>query len=153
MLFRSPERKAAELAQQEDVDIRLHSIIYELQDEMRLAMMGLLEPTFKENYLGRAQVLQVFRIPKVGTIAGCRVQDGVIKRDSEVKVMRNGEQVFKGKVGSLKRVKDDVREVTNGMECGIGINGFSDIKEGDVFEAFSTEKMAADLGQLTSAKA
>ena len=148
-----PERKAAELAQQEGVDIRLHSIIYELQDEMRLAMMGLLEPVFKENYLGRATVLQVFRIPKVGTIAGCRVQDGVIKRDSEVKVMRNGEQVFKGKIGSLKRVKDDVKEVTNGMECGIGINGFSDIKEGDLFEAFTTEKIAADLGQLTSAKA
>jgi translation initiation factor IF-2 len=148
-----PERKAAELAQQESVDIRLHSIIYELQDEMRLAMMGLLEPTFKENYLGRAQVLQVFRIPKVGTIAGCRVQDGAFKRDSEVKVMRNGEQVFKGKIGSLKRVKDDVREVTNGMECGIGINGYSDIKEGDIFEAFTTEKLAADLGQLTTAKA
>jgi translation initiation factor IF-2 len=148
-----PERKAGELAQQEAVQIRLHSIIYELQDEMRLAMMGLLEPTFKENYMGRAQVLQVFRIPKVGTIAGCRVQDGVIRRDSEIKVMRDGVQVFKGKVGSLKRVKDDVKEVTNGMECGIGINGFSDLKEGDLLEAFSTEKMAADLGQLTSAKA
>lgn len=148
-----PERKAAELAQQEGVDIRLHSIIYELQDEMRLAMMGLLEPTFKENYLGRAAVLQIFRIPKVGTIAGCRVQDGAIRRDSEIKVMRGSEQVFKGKIGSLKRVKDDVREVTNGMECGIGIAGFSDLKEGDTIEAFSTEKMAADLGALTSAKA
>jgi translation initiation factor IF-2 len=148
-----PERKAAELAQQENVEIRLHSIIYELQDEIRLAMMGLLEPTFKENYLGRAEVLNIFRIPKVGTIAGCRVQDGVIRRDAEVKVMREGEQVFKGKIGSLKRFKDDAREVTNGMECGIGIANFSDIKEGDVIEAFSTEKMAADLGALTSAKA
>jgi len=148
-----PERKAAELAQQEDVEIRLHSIIYELQDEMRLAMLGLLEPTFKENYMGRAEVLNIFRIPKVGTIAGCRVQDGVIRRDSEVKVMRGGEQVFKGKIGSLKRFKDDAREVTNGMECGIGLGGFSDLKEGDLLEAFSTEKMAADLGQLTSAKA
>jgi translation initiation factor IF-2 len=148
-----PERKAAELAQQEGIDIRLHSIIYELQDEMRLAMMGLLDPTFKENYIGRAEVLNIFRIPKVGTIAGCRVQDGVIRRDSEIKVMRDGEQVFKGKIGSLKRFKDDAREVTNGMECGIGIAGFSDLKEGDLLEAFSTEKMAADLGQLTSAKA
>jgi translation initiation factor IF-2 len=148
-----PERKAAELAHQEDVEIRLHSIIYELQDEMRLAMMGLLEPTFKENYVGRAEVLQVFRIPKVGTIAGCRVQDGVIRRDSEVKVMRGDEQVFKGKIGSLKRVKDDVREVTNGMECGIGLGNFNDLKEGDLIEAFSTEKLAADLGALTSAKA
>jgi translation initiation factor IF-2 len=148
-----PERKAAELAQQEDVDIRLHSIIYELQDEMRLAMMGLLEPTFKENYIGRAEVLNIFRIPKVGTIAGCRVTDGVIRRDSEIKIMRDGEQVFKGKVGSLKRFKDDAREVTNGMECGIGVANFGDIKEGDLLEAFSTEKIASDLGQLTSAKA
>jgi translation initiation factor IF-2 len=148
-----PERKAAELAQQESVDIRLHSIIYELQDEMRAAMMGLLDPTFKESYLGRAQVLQIFRIPKVGTIAGCRVQDGTIRRDSDIKVMRDGEQVFKGKIGSLKRVKDDVREVTNGMECGIGIANFGDLKEGDLLEAFTTEKMAADLGALTTAKA
>ena len=148
-----PERKAAELAQQESVDIRLHSIIYELQDEMRLAMMGLLEPTFKENYVGRAEVLNIFKIPKVGTIAGCRVLDGVIRRDAEIKVMRGGEQVFKGKIGSLKRFKDDAREVTNGMECGIGIAGFGDLKEGDILEAFSTEKMAADLGALTSAKA
>ena len=148
-----PERKAAELAQQESVDIRLHSIIYELQDEMRLAMMGLLEPTFKENYLGRAEVLNLFRIPKVGTIAGCRVQDGVIRRDSEIKVLRDGEQVFKGKIGSLKRFKDDAREVTNGMECGIGIANFSDLAVGDTLEAFSTEKIAADLGALTAAKA
>ena len=148
-----PERKAAELAQQENVEIRLHSIIYELQDEIRLAMMGLLEPTFKENYLGRAEVLNVFKIPKVGTIAGCRVQDGVIRRDSDVRVMRDGAQVFKGKVGSLKRFKDDAREVTNGMECGIGIPSFGDLKVGDTVEAFSTEKLAADLGALTSAKA
>jgi translation initiation factor IF-2 len=148
-----PERKAAELAQQENVEIRLHSIIYELQDEIRLAMLGLLDPTFKESYLGRAEVLNIFRIPKVGTIAGCRVQDGVIRRDAEVRVMRDGEQMFKGKIGSLKRFKDDAREVTNGMECGIGIANFSDLKEGDLIEAFSTEKMAADLGALTSAKA
>jgi translation initiation factor IF-2 len=148
-----PERKAAELAQQENVEIRMHSIIYELQDEIRLAMMGLLEPTFKETYLGRAEVLNIFKIPKVGTIAGCRVQDGVIRRDAEVKVMREGTQVFKGKVGSLKRFKDDAREVTNGMECGIGIANFGDLKEGDIIEAFSTEKLAADLGALTSSKA
>jgi translation initiation factor IF-2 len=148
-----PERKAAELAQQENVEIRLHSIIYELQDEIRLAMLGLLDPTFKESYLGKAEVLTVFRIPKVGTIAGCRVQDGVIRRDAEVRVMRGTEQVFKGKIGSLKRFKDDAREVTNGMECGIGLGNFNDLKEGDSIEAFSTEKMAADLGALTSAKA
>ncbi len=148
-----PERKAAELAQQEDIEIRLHSIIYELQDEIHLAMMGLLEPTFKENYLGRAEVLNIFKIPKVGTIAGCRVQDGVVRRDAEVKVLRDGEQIFKGKIGSLKRFKDDAREVTNGMECGIGIANFGDLKTGDVLEAFTTEKLAADLGALTAAKA
>jgi translation initiation factor IF-2 len=145
-----PERKAAELAQQENVDIHLHSIIYELQDKMRLAMLGLLEPTFKENYLGRAEVLNVFRIPKVGTIAGCRVQDGVIRRDAEIRVKRGEEQIFKGKVNSLKRFKDDAKEVTNGMECGIGLGGFNDLKEGDLIEAFSTEKLAADLGALAT---
>ena len=148
-----PERKAAELAQQENVEIRLHSIIYELQDEIRLAMMGLLEPTFKETYMGKAEVLNIFRIPKVGTIAGCRVLDGVVRRDAEIRVMRGGEQIHKGKIGSLKRFKDDAREVTNGMECGIGIANYSDLKEGDTIEAFSTEKMAADLGALTGAKA
>jgi translation initiation factor IF-2 len=145
-----PERKAAELAQQENVEIRLHSIIYELQDEIRNAMLGLLEPVFKENYLGRAEVVNVYHIPKIGTIAGCRVQDGVIRRDSEIKVMRGSEEVFKGKIGSLKRFKDDAKEVTNGMECGIGVNGFSDLKAGDLFEAFTVEKIAADLGELTA---
>jgi translation initiation factor IF-2 len=148
-----PERKAAELAAQENVEIRLHSIIYDLQDEIRLAMMGLLEPAYKENFQGRAEVLNIFRIPKVGTIAGCSVRDGVIRRDSEIRVMRDGTQIFKGKIGSLKRFKDDAREVTNGMECGIGIANLNDLKEGDMIEAFSTEKLAADLGALTSARA
>ena len=107
-----PERKAQELAEQEKVDIRLHSIIYELQDEIKRAMTGLLEPTIKETYQGRAEVLETFRIPKVGTIAGCRVTDGLIKRDSEVRLLRDNVVVFKGKVGSLRRFKDDASEVT-----------------------------------------
>ena len=148
-----PERKAADLATQENVEIRLHSIIYELQDEIRLAMMGLLEPTFKESFMGRAEVLNIFKIPKVGTIAGCRVLDGVIRRDADIRVMRDGEQVFKGKIGSLKRFTDDAREVTNGMECGIGIANFGDLKQGDTLEAFTTEKMAADLGAALTSKA
>ncbi|MGC8548357.1 MAG: translation initiation factor IF-2 [Acidobacteriaceae bacterium] len=139
-----PERKAADLAEQENVEIRLHSIIYELQDEIHKAMLGLLEPVFKENYLGKAEVLNVFRIPKVGTIAGCRVLDGILRRDSEIRLMRNGEQVFKGKLSSLKRFKDDVKEVTNGMECGVGLNT-SDIQVGDTVEAFVTERVAAQL--------
>jgi len=140
-----PERKAQELAEQEEVDIRLHSIIYELQDEIKRAMSGLLEPTYKETYQGRAEVLETFRIPKVGTIAGCRVLDGLIKRDSEVRLLRDGVQVFKGKVGSLRRFKDDAKEVTNGMECGISIANYGDIKARDVIEAFATEKVAAEV--------
>jgi translation initiation factor IF-2 len=140
-----PERKVADLAEQEEVEIRLHSIIYELQDEIRKAMLGLLEPVFRENFLGRAEVLNVFRIPKVGTIAGCRVTDGILRRDSEVRLMRDGVPVYKGKLTSLKRFKDDAKEVSNGMECGVGISNFTDIKVGDTVEAFVTEKIAAEL--------
>ena len=139
-----PERKAQELAEQEEVDIRLHSIIYELQDEIKRAMTGLLEPTIKETYQGRAEVLETFRIPKVGTVAGCRVTDGLIKRDSEVRLLRDNVVVFKGKVGSLRRFKDDAKEVTNGMECGISIANYGDIKARDVIEAFATERIAAE---------
>ena len=139
-----PERKAQELAEQEKVDIRLHSIIYELQDEIKRAMTGLLEPTIKETYQGRAQVKETFRIPKVGTIAGCSVTDGIIKRDSEVRLLRDNNVVFTGKVGSLRRFKDDASEVRNGMECGISISNYGDIKVGDVIEAFVTEKVAAE---------
>jgi translation initiation factor IF-2 len=140
-----PERKAQELAEQEEVDIRLHSIIYELQDEIKRAMSGLLEPTFKEHYQGRAEVLNVFRIPKVGAVAGCRVSDGLIKRDSEVRLLRDNVQIFKGKIGSLRRFKDDASQVTNGMECGISISNYGDIKVGDVIEAFVTERIAAEV--------
>ncbi len=140
-----PERKAQELAEQEEVDIRLHSIIYELQDEIKRAMSGLLEPTIKETYQGRAEVLETFRIPKVGTVAGCRVSDGLIKRDSEVRLLRDNVVVFKGKIGSLRRFKDDAKEVHNGMECGISIANYGDIKVGDVIEAFATERIAAEV--------
>ena len=140
-----PERKAQELAEQEEVDIRLHSIIYELQDEIKRAMTGLLEPTIKETYQGRAEVLETFRIPKVGTVAGCRVIDGLIKRDAEVRLLRDNVVVFKGKVGSLRRFKDDAKEVTNGMECGISIANYGDVKVGDVIEAFTTTRVAAEV--------
>jgi len=139
-----PERKAQELAEQEKVDIRLHSIIYELQDEIKRAMTGLLEPTIKETYQGRAEVLETFRIPKVGTVAGCRVTDGIVKRDSEVRLLRDNVVVFKGKVGSLRRFKDDASEVRSGMECGISIANYGDVKIGDVIEAFMTERIAAE---------
>ncbi|HET7871883.1 MAG TPA: translation initiation factor IF-2 [Terriglobales bacterium] len=141
-----PERKAQELAEMEKVDIRLHSIIYELQDEIKKAMAGLLEPIIKETYQGRAEVRETFRVPKVGTVAGCYVLDGHIKRDAEVRLVRDGVQVYKGKIGSLKRFKDDASEVRNGMECGINIQNFNDVKKGDVIEAFVTEKIAAEIG-------
>jgi len=140
-----PERKAQEIADQENVEIRLHSIIYELQDEMKKAMAGLLEPTIKETYQGRAEVRDTFRIPKVGMIAGCYVQDGIIKRDSEVRLLRDNVQVFKGKIASLRRFKEDVAEVRNGLECGISIANYGDVKVGDVIEAFVTERIAAEI--------
>ncbi|MGH9565431.1 MAG: translation initiation factor IF-2, partial [Candidatus Angelobacter sp.] len=141
-----PERKAQELAEMEKVDIRLHSIIYELQDEIKKAMTGMLEPIIRENYQGRAEVRETFRVPKVGVVAGCYVLDGLLKRDSEVRLVRDGVQVYKGKIGSLKRFKDDASEVRNGMECGINIQNFNDIKKGDVIEAFVTERIAAEMG-------
>ena len=107
-------------------------------------MTGLLEPTIKETYQGRAEVLETFRIPKVGTIAGCRVSDGFIKRDSEVRLLRDNVVVFKGKIGSLRRFKDDASQVTSGMECGISISNYGDIKAGDVIEGFVTERIAAE---------
>jgi translation initiation factor IF-2 len=145
-----PERKAQELADQEKVEIRLHSIIYELQDEMTKAMYGLLEPVYKEVYAGRAEVLNVFKISKVGQIAGCTVRDGLIKRDNQVRVTREGAEVWKGKIASLKRFKDDVPEVRQGVECGIDLAGYKDIRVGDLIEAFTTEKLAAELGQNTA---
>jgi translation initiation factor IF-2 len=145
-----PERKAQELADRENVQIRLHSIIYELREEMEKAMYGLLDPVFKENYVGRAEVLNVFKITKVGQIAGSMVRDGLITRANQVRVMREGVEVWKGRISSLKRFKDDVSEVRQGMECGIDLQGFKDIRVGDLIEAFTTEKLAAELGQNTN---
>jgi len=146
-----PDRKSQEVAERENVEIRLHSIIYELRDEITKAMYGLLEPVFKENYAGKAEVINVFKITKVGQIAGCRVTDGVITRTAQVRVMREGAEVWRGKIGSLKRFKDDVSEVRQGVECGIDLAGFKDIRVGDVIESFTTEKLADELGQTTLA--
>jgi translation initiation factor IF-2 len=142
-----PDRKSSEVAERENVEIRLHSIIYELRTEIEKAMYGLLDPVFKENYAGRAEVLNVFKITKVGQIAGCRVTDGLITRTAQVRVMREGTEVWRGKIGSLKRFKDDVSEVRQGVECGIDLNGFKDIRAGDFIESFTTEKLADELGQ------
>ncbi len=138
-----PERKAAELAHQEGVEIRPHTIIYELQDEMKKALVGMLEPVFKETQLGRAEVRDTFRIKGVGTIAGCYVLDGIIKRDAEIRVVRDGVITYTGRVSSLKRFKDDASEVRAGFECGIGVSNFNDVKVGDVLECFAVQKVAA----------
>jgi translation initiation factor IF-2 len=140
-----PERGATQLAEQERVDIRLHTVIYELTDEIKAAMAGMLEPVFKEIYRGRAEVLKTFRIAKIGTIAGCVVQDGTLTRDSQVRLLRDNVVVFTGKIGSLKRFKDDVHEVRSGMECGIGFENFNDVKPNDVVEAFVTERVEAEV--------
>jgi translation initiation factor IF-2 len=140
-----PERNAAALAEQEKVDIRLHTIIYNVTDEIKRAMTGLLEPVFKEVYKGRAEVRDTFRISKVGNVAGCIVQDGVITRDSEVRLLRDNVVVYTGKVASLRRFKDDVSEVKSGMECGITLHNYGDVKQGDVLEAFVTERVATEV--------
>ena len=136
-----PERKAADLAQQEGVDIRTHTIIYEVSDEIKKAMEGLLEPVFQETYLGRAEVRNTFRIKGAGTIAGCYVLDGVLKRDAQIRIVRDGAVVYTSKLSSLKRFKDDASEVRTGFECGVGIANFNDVKVGDVLEAFSVTKL------------
>ncbi len=135
-----PERNAQALAEQEKVDIRMHTIIYELVDEMKRAMVGLLEPVFKEVYKGRATVREVFRISKVGTVAGCMVNDGVVTRNSEVRLLRDNVVIHTGKILSLKRFKNDASEVKAGFECGISIANYNDLKPGDVLEAFATER-------------
>ncbi|MCC6857893.1 MAG: translation initiation factor IF-2 [Bryobacterales bacterium] len=140
-----PERNAAALAEQEKVDVRLHTIIYNLTDEIKRAMTGLLEPVFKEIYRGKAEVREVFRVTKVGMVAGCLVQDGILTRDSDVRLLRDNVVVFTGKIGSLRRFKEDVSEVRSGFECGVTIENFSDIKQGDVIEAFVTERVAAEV--------
>jgi translation initiation factor IF-2 len=145
-----PERKAQDLADQDKVEIRLHSIIYELRTEIEKAMYGLLDAVYRENYAGRAEVLNVFKITKVGQIAGCTVRDGLIKRDSQVRILRGGNETWRGKIASLKRFKDDVAEVRQGVECGIDLGNYKDIQVGDIIEAFTTEKLAAELGQNTA---
>jgi len=140
-----PERNAAALAEQEDVDIRLHTIIYELTDEIKKAMVGMLEPVYKETYKGRADVREVFRISKVGTVAGCYVTDGTITRDAQVRLLRDNVVVHTGKIDSLKRFKNDASEVKSGFECGISLTGYNDIKQGDVIEAFVKERVAAEV--------
>jgi translation initiation factor IF-2 len=140
-----PERNVAAIAEQEKVDIRLHTIIYNLTDEIKRAMTGLLEPVYREVYQGKAEVRDTFRISKVGMVAGCFVQDGQLSRGSAIRLLRDNVVVHTGKVGSLRRFKDDVSEVRSGMECGVTIENYSDLKPGDIIEAFVAEKIAPEV--------
>jgi translation initiation factor IF-2 len=142
-----PDRNAEDIATRERVDIRTHSVIYNVTDEMKKAMMGLLEPTFKEVRIGVAQVRETFKVPKYGTIAGCVVAEGRITRagDTQARLLRDNVVVYEGKIGSLRRFKDDVSEVKSGFECGIGFEKFNDIKVGDVIEVFAMERVAVTV--------
>ncbi|MGI8639572.1 MAG: translation initiation factor IF-2 [Pyrinomonadaceae bacterium] len=137
-----PGKRAVETARQEDVDIRLHSIIYKVEEEITAAMIGMLDAVEKETILGKALVLEAFKVSKVGTIAGCRVTDGVIRRQAKARLIRDDVVVWEGDIDSLKRFKDDASEVRQGFECGIGLVNFNDIKTNDEIEAFTIEKIA-----------
>ena len=138
-----PERKAAEMAEKEQVDMRLHTVIYNVANEIKAAMVGMLEPTFQEAFLGRAEVRDTFKVPRFGIVAGCMVVDGRIVRNADVRLLRDNVVIYTGKAASLRRFKDDVSEVKSGFECGIGLDKFSDVKPGDVIEAFKVEKIVS----------
>jgi translation initiation factor IF-2 len=140
-----PEVKAQGLAEKEGVDIRLYNIIYDAVEDIKKAMEGLLEPIFKEKYLGRAEIREVFSVPKAGNVAGSYVLDGKMLRNAQVRLLRDNVVIYQGKMSSLRRFKDDVRDVAAGYECGIGLENYNDIKVGDIIEAFEMEKVAAKL--------
>jgi len=140
-----PAGKAATLAQKDGVQIRQYSIIYNVVDEVKAAMEGLLAPTEVEKFIGKAEVRQVFRISKAGNVAGCMITEGVVRRSSNMKLTRDGAELWHGKLSSLKRFKDDVREVKEGFDCGIALEGFDDVKEGDIIQAFEIESVKQTL--------
>lgn len=140
-----PETKAKALAEVEKVDIRLYSVIYDAVNDIRDAMEGLLAPTLKEKELGRVEIRNTFHVSRVGTIAGCYVVDGKIVRNAQTRLVRDNVVVWEGKLSSLKRFKDDVKEVGNGYECGIGLDKYNDIKIGDILEVFEIEEVKTSL--------
>ncbi|HVZ89762.1 MAG TPA: translation initiation factor IF-2, partial [Polyangia bacterium] len=140
-----PAGKAQQLAEQEDVDIKLYQVIYDAIDDVKKAMVGMLAPISREKMLGKAEVRQVFNIPKAGTIGGCFVTEGKINRKAQLRLVRDSVVIYTGKVGSLRRFKDDASEVAQGYECGLSIEGYGDLREGDIIEAFEIETVAATL--------
>jgi translation initiation factor IF-2 len=137
--------RVRDVAAKEEVDIRYYDVIYNVTKDIRMAMAGLLEPIYRENIIGRANIKQIFHVPKVGTVAGCHVTDGHIERNANVRLLRDDVVVFDGKIASLRRFKDDVKEVQSGYECGIGLENFQDVKPGDVFEVYNLEEEKAEL--------
>ena len=140
-----PDKAAVDLADKEGVDIRTYRVIYDAIDDIKAALSGMLAPEKQEHELGSAEIREIFRVPRIGVIAGCYVTNGTIPRDARARLVRDGVVVYEGKIGSLRRFKDDVREVAAGYECGIGIDGFQDVKEGDLIEAFEIREVARSL--------
>lgn len=140
-----PETKAIHLAKEKGIEIKLYKVIYDLVDEVKLALSGLLAPQIKETYLGRAEVRETFQVSKFGLIAGCMVVDGVITRQAKLRLLRDNVVIIEGEIASLKRFKDDAKEVKQGFECGIGISSFQDIKTGDTIEAYTLEEIKRSL--------
>jgi translation initiation factor IF-2 len=139
-----PDKSATDLAKVERVELRMYTVIYDVIDDIKNAMLGLLEPTLREKVLGQAEIRQLFRVPKIGVVGGCYVTEGKVTRNSELRLLRDNVVIFTGQVGSLRRFKDDVSEVKQGYECGIGIANYNDLKEGDVIESFVMEKVAPE---------
>ena len=140
-----PNSMAAELAKKEKVDIRKYSIIYDVLEDIRAAMEGLLAPELQEEIIGTAEVRKVIKVPKIGNIAGCYVNSGRVERTANVRLIRDGIVLHSGKIGSLRRFKDDEKEVASGFECGIKIDNFDDVKEGDSIEAYVIHEIAQKL--------
>ena len=140
-----PERAAQDLVEHEKVDLRLYTVIYDVAEEIKQAMVGLLDPTIREKDLGRAEVRDTFRVPKFGVIAGSSVQDGVVRRNAQVRLLRDNVVIYEGEIDSLRRFKEDVNEVKEGYECGISIANFNDVKIGDVIQAYAHEEVAGEL--------
>ena len=140
-----PERNAQDTAEHEDVEIRLYSIIYEVSEDIQKAMLGLLEPTITERETGRAEVRDIFRVPRFGTIAGCYIQDGLIARNSQIRLVRDSKVLHQGNIDSLRRFQEDVNQVRAGYECGISIANYNDVKVGDLIEAFVKEQVEPQL--------
>jgi len=137
--------RVKDLASKEQIDIRYYSVIYNAVEEIQKALHGLLDPVFEEQILGHVSVREIFKVPKIGTIAGCYVNDGIVERNAKVRLLRDNVVVFTGKISSLKRFKDDAREVHAEYECGIGLENFNDLKPGDEIEVFRMKQVESEF--------